>query len=193
MHVKRRKKKVYINVLAPKMFNEVEIGYILANSEYDVVGRILEVSLYKLTKNPLHQFIECKLKISRVSEGKAYTIYYGHEYFREYMKALFTKGTSYIDVYKDVSVKDGCIYRVYAGVFTLHRVNTSKKKAIRREIIGLFNGVNYLNKNEFIKDILFGVIDSKIMMISKKIYPVKWAGVQKIKVVRLKDLFLKGN
>lgn len=191
--MKRKKRKIYINVFTPKIFDEVEIGYILADSEYSVIGRTLEVSLYKLTKNPLHQFIKCKLKISNVIEGKAYTIYYGHEYFREYIKSLFTKGSSYVDIYKDVLVKEESIYRVHIGIFTLHRVNTSKKKAIRREVIKLFNEINVLNRDDFIRDILYGVFDSKIMTISKKIYPVKWAGVQKVKVVKAEGISLQNN
>ena len=37
-----------------------------------------------------------KLKITRIEDNMAYTIYYGHRYFREYMQTLFMKGTSYV-------------------------------------------------------------------------------------------------
>ncbi len=185
MHVKRKKKKRYINVFAPKIFDEVEIGIIITDPDHNVVGRTLEVSLYKLTKNPLHQFIKCKLRISRVLEEDAWTIYYGHEYFREYIKSLFMKGSSYIDVYKNIIMQDGTIYRALASIFTSHRINTSKKKVIRKNVSKLFDDINYDSNNEFIRDMLFGIIDSMIMRTSRKIYPIRWAGVQKVKVVRL--------
>jgi len=179
---RRRRKKVF-PVVSPSIFGEVEVGAILATSEEHVIGRRLEVQLSKLTNIPTHTFIKCKLKIIDVRNGVAYTEFDGMEYFREYIRALFMKGTSYVDVYRDIDV-DSNLFRVLTGVFTTSRINTSRKRAIRREVYNVFDW--YLDKrvDYFIRDALYGVIDTYIYKVSKKIYPIRWAGIIKIKKIK---------
>ncbi len=180
---RRRRRKKVIPVVSPPVLGEVEVAYVLAGDEDSLVGRRVEVQLSGLTSLPTHTFIKCRLRIVRVEDGVAYTEFDGMEYFREYVRALFMKGTSYVDVYRDVGIGDS-VFRVLTGVFTPKRINTSRKRAIRREVYNVFN--RYLRKdvNYFIRDALYGVIDTYIHKASKKIYPVRWAGIIKIKRVR---------
>ncbi|RLG60891.1 hypothetical protein DRN87_03415, partial [Candidatus Geothermarchaeota archaeon] len=115
----------------------------------------------------------------------AYTIYYGHQYFREYIQALFIRGTSYVDIYRDIEVEDGVRYRVLAGVYTTKRINTSRKRAIRRRVFKVLDKYNGRSNDEFLKAAIYGVIDAEIGSVARKIYPIRWVGIQKMKVVKL--------
>ena len=176
---RRRRKKSY-PVLSPPLFGETEVCTVLASNEEQLIGRRVEVQLSLLTTLPTHTFIKCRLRIVEVKDGIAYSEFDGFEYFREYVRALFMKGTSYVDVYRDVYIEDRG-YRVLAGVFTPKRINTSRKRAIRREVYRVFD--RYLKRDieYFIRNAVYGVIDTDIQKASKKIYPVRWAGIIKMK------------
>jgi len=179
----RRKRKKIFQVVAPDIFDNAEVGYIISSG--DVVGRTLEVPLISLTGFPLHNYINCRLKIYHTEDNKAYTIYYGHQYFREYIQALFIRGTSYVDIYRDIEVEDGVRYRVLAGVYTTRRINTSRKRAIRRRVFKVLDKYNGRSNDEFLKAAIYGVIDAEIGSVARKIYPIRWVGIQKMKVVKL--------
>lgn len=181
--IRRRRRKKVFTVVAPPLFGEAEVGSILAGSEDHVLGRRLEVQLSGLTMIPTHTFIKCRLRIVRVEDTFAYSEFDGMEYFREYIRALFMKGTSYVDVYRDIYI-DEYGFRVLAGIFTPKRINTARKRAIRRAVYRVFD--KYLGRDveHFIRDAVYGVIDTDIHKASKKIYPVRWAGIIKIKRVK---------
>jgi small subunit ribosomal protein S3Ae len=179
----RRKRKKYIKVLAPKLFDHKEIGYILADNVENVVGRTLEVPLYHLTSNPLHMYIKCKLFIDRVNGETAYTRYYGHQYYREFVRSLFMRGTSYIDVYKDLRINGDRTYRLTVGIFTPKRVSTSRKKAIRKNVMEALDKWMNSDEDTFLKEAIYGVIDNYISNVSRKVYPIRWCGIIKIKAV----------
>lgn len=179
---RRRRKKVF-PVVSPSIFGEVEVGSILASSEEHLIGRRLEVQLSGLTNIPTHTFIKCRLRIVEVRDGVAYSEFDGMEYFREYIRALFMKGTSYVDVYRDVYIDDWR-FRILTGVFTPRRINTARKRAIRRAVYNVFDKYIRKGRDLFIRDAVYGLIDTDIHKASKKIYPVRWAGIIKIKRIK---------
>jgi small subunit ribosomal protein S3Ae len=180
---KRRWRVSYFEVYAPSLFEEKYLGTIIGREAPKLIGRIIEVPMYSLTENPLHQFIKCKLKIVHVEESGAYTTYFGHEYFREYVRSLFNKSSSYVECIRDLDTSEGRLYRLPAGVFTTRRINTSRKKAIRRVVFETIERWSRRDDKSFIRDSIFGVIDSHIINSVRKIYPVRWAGIIKVKVV----------
>ena len=179
----RRRRKKVLTVLSPPLFGGVEVGNIIVGDIDHALGRRLETQLSSLTKIPTHMFIKCRFKIIEVRDGIAYTEFDGMEYFREYIRSLFMKGSSYVDIYRDIYI-DGLGFRIFSGVFTQRRINTARKRAIRREVYNVFNKYIDGDWGSFIKDAVYGVIDTDIYKASKKIYPVRWAGIIKIKRLR---------
>jgi len=182
---RRGRRKSIVRVLAPEYFENREVGYIIVSNPESSLNRTIEVPLVRLTEFPLHNYIVCKLKIVDVEDSTAYTIYYGHRYFREYIQALFMKGTSYVDIFRDITVKEGITYRIQAGVYTRRRISTSRKKAIRRRVFEVLDKYNGVENIKFLKTILYGVVDAEIGAVSRKICPIRWVGIQKMKVVKM--------
>ena len=181
----KRKRRHMVKILAPEYFENRDIGYLLTTRPESLVNRTLEVPLITLTEFPLHNYILCRLKIVDVVDETAYTIYYGHRYFREYIQALFMKGTSYIDIFRDVTVDEGIKYRIQAAVYTRRRVSTSRKRAIRRRVFKVLDKYNGSENVKFLKATLYGVIDAEIGAVARKISPIRWVGIQKMKVAKL--------
>ncbi len=180
---RKRRRKIIIPVRAPDVLGGVELPPIIATDLRSIIGRTYWVLLSDITGDIMHQFIKCKLKIIGVNESYAYTKYAGHEYFREYIRSLFIRGTSYVEAISDITVKEGYKYRVYAAVFTPKRITNSRKKAIRREIFKVYEKWNKKEDYIFTRDIIHGIIDSEIVKSVKKIYPIRWASIFKVKLV----------
>lgn len=178
-----RKRKAILTVYAPKVLGGSELPEILVDSVEKAIGRMYSVLLFDLTSDPSHQFIKCRLKIVEVQDNKAYTIYAGHEYLREYVRSLFIRGTSYVEIIRDITTVDGYHYRILAGVYTPKRINNSRKKAIRRSAFKVLDRWGNKENETFIRDAISGLIDKEIIMAAKKIYPVRWGGIQKIKLI----------
>ena len=176
----RHRKKRIIKVLSPKLFNNRELGYIPCYEPKNIIGRRLETILYNLTELPLHFYIKIKFKIVDVDGDTAYTEFDGLEYFREYIRSLFQRGTSYIDIYRDLMVED-MGYRIFIDIFTPKRINTSRKRAVRSLIHRYIDSLDYDSHDKFLTDLIYGVIDNEVVKLSRKIYPIRWGGVTKVK------------
>lgn len=185
--VKRRRKKSF-TVVAPPSLGEVELHEVLANDEKSLINRTYEPLLYDITEDLQHQNIVLRLKITRVEDGKAYTIFAGHSYVREYLRALIVRGTSFVKAFKDVETKDGYRYRVLAGAFTTRTINTSRKRAIRKIAFEILEKrAKELDNDAFIKGILFEKIASEIYNAAKKICPLRHVGILKTKLLSIPE------
>jgi len=178
-----RKRKVYLTVIAPKILGGIELPHIIVDEPIKAIGRTYPVLLFDLTNDPSHQFIRCKLKIVEVKDDKAYTIYFGHEYLREYIRSLFMRGTSYVECIRDITTTDNYRYRILVGIYTPKRINNARKKAIRRNVFNVLDRWNNKDNETFIRDAISGLIDKEVVIAAKKIYPVRWGGIQKVKLI----------
>jgi len=184
---RRGRKKLYVMVKAPELLGGKDLYYVIATEPKHLIGRNIEVLLSDLTGDFNHQFIKVKLKIVEVKDSYAYTVYNGHEYFREYERSFIMRGTSYVKAIRDVETKDGYKFRVRVSVFTTKRINNSRKKAIRRYVFEVLD--RWAEKSDhqtFIRDILFGKLDEEIKEVAKKVYPIRkdGTGIYKVKVLK---------
>ncbi|HIE37191.1 TPA: 30S ribosomal protein S3ae [Candidatus Geothermarchaeota archaeon] len=186
---RRGKKKFQIMVKAPELLGGMDLYYILATDPDLIKGRRIEVLLSDLTGDFNHQFIKVKLKITEVKDSYAYTVYDGHEYFREYERSFIMRGTSYVKAIKDIETKDGYKFRVRVGVFTAKRINNSRKKGIRRYVFDVLDKwAKKTDHQTFIRDILFGKLDEEIKKVARKVYPIRdGTGIYKVKVLKRKE------
>ena len=186
----KRKRKYYLTVQAPEILGGMTLNEIVATSKEGVIGRTYETLLADITGDINHQFKKIRFKIVKVEDSIAKTIYFGHEYFREYEKSLIMRGTSYVEAIKDVVTKDGYKYRIRVGVYTIKRINNSRKKAIRRLVFSLLDKWASRSDNEtFIKDMIFGKIDEEIKKVARKVYPIReGTGIMKVKLISIPEV-----
>jgi len=185
----KRKRKLYLTVQAPEILGGMMLNEIIATSKESVIGRTYETLLADITGDINHQFKKIRFKIVDVKDSVAKTIYFGHEYFREYEKSLIMRGTSYVEAIRDVTTKDGYKYRIRVGVYTTKRINNSRKKAIRRLVFSLLDKWASRSDNEtFIKDMIFGKIDEEIKKVARKVYPIReGTGIMKVKLISMPE------
>lgn len=184
----RKPRKKSFTVMAPASLGGVELHEVLANDGKKLINRVYEPLLYDVTEDLQHQNIVLRLKITRVEDEKAYTIFAGHSYIREYLRALIVRGTSFIKAFKEVETKDGYRYRIMVGAFTTRTINTSRKRAIRKIAFEVLeNRAKKLDNDSFIKEMLFEKLASEVYKAAKRICPLRHVGIVKAKLLSIPE------
>lgn len=171
-------------IKAPPYFGERIIGVTFSDDPAKLISRTVKASLYNLTDDPTKQYVIVKFQIVNVRDSIAETIFYGHEYDREFLRSLVRRGTSKIDGYYDVTTVDGYRLRVQCTVFTHARVRSGKKTTIRhlmREVVEA--SAKMLELGQFAQELVVGKTASDIYNSVKKILIPRHVGVVKSKVL----------
>ncbi|RLF16789.1 MAG: 30S ribosomal protein S3ae [Thermoprotei archaeon] len=178
-------RKKWFSVYAPPAFGLKEVASIPAFDERQLINRTVEVTLYDLTGDLSQLHIKLKFQIKYVDGDKAFTQFKGFELARDYIRSIVRRGSTKIEGFFDVETKDGARLRVATLALTLKRCKTSQAKAIRK-IMGeiVTTRASQLNFDEFIQEAVLGKIASEIFNKAKKIYPLRRAEVEKIKVLQ---------
>jgi|YelNatPaOPRAMG01_1025707.scaffolds.fasta_scaffold17611_4 small subunit ribosomal protein S3Ae len=189
MKTKRKTAKIQYTVLAPPYFGLAEIGKIIANEETSIIGRTVETTLYNITNDISQIHIKLRFRIIKVDNVKAYTVFYGHELTRDYVRHLIRRGLSLIRGIASVETKDNWKLRVTCMAVTAHRCQTSQKKAIRKIMMNIINQKSQqCNVDEFVQQMILGKIASEITNEARKLYPLRRVEIQKSKVIKLHEL-----
>ncbi len=179
---KRQKRKIdtwktkkWVDIMAPAMFGEQQIGETFSSDPASIMGRTLEVQLSKIIGDYSKQHVNLKFQVTGVSDNKASTRFVGHNITREYMRSLIRRKTTRIEGVSDVVTKDGVKVRVKAIALALGRAQTLQEKTIRKIMHDV--AARYakdMNFDKFIHDLVVGRIPSAMYRESGKIYPLKW-------------------
>lgn len=184
-------KELYV-IRAPSYFGNREIGTTLSDDTSKLIGRTVKVSLYNLTDDFSKQYIIIKFKIVRMNDGEAQTVFYGHEYGREFLRSLVRRGTSRIDGYYSLKTIDNVAMRVHSTVFTIKRECAGKKRMIRhvmKEV--LESSTSRLTLDQFAQELVLGKTASDIYNVVKKIILPRHVGIVKSKILSLpKEMLL---
>lgn len=176
--------KKWFTVYASSAFGFAELGEVPAFNEKQLLGRVMEVSLYDITKDISQLAIKLRFQIVKVEGNKAFTQFKGFELTRDYIRSIVRRGTTRVDSVVEVETKDGVRLRVFVMVVTKHRIKTSQARAIRKiakEIVE--EKAAKLDLDEFVQEAVLGKIASEVYNSAKKIYPLKKVEVRKIKVL----------
>ncbi|MDJ0269401.1 MAG: 30S ribosomal protein S3ae [Aigarchaeota archaeon] len=181
----KKPKQTYV-VYAPPYFGGRELGTTIAADPNHVLGRVLRTSLYALTDDFSKQYLLLKFKIVRLKDSVAETIFYGHEYGREFLRSLVRRGSTRIDGIFDVNTRDDFAMRITATVFTICRVSTSRQKAVRRVMREVIEeAATRLTHDQLAQEMVIGKTASDIFNAAKKIVLPRHVGIIKSKVLKL--------
>lgn len=176
--------KSWYMALAPSFFGNVELGTIPAADPDQLIGRIVEATLYDITSDFSHQNLKLFFQISKLEGKVANTIFKGHEYSRDYMRSLVRRRTTKIDGLFNLNTKDGYRLRISVSALTLSRIKTSQEKIIR----GIMNRTvrekaAELNLDSFVQEVVLGKIASDVYNEAKKVAPLRHVGISKSKLI----------
>lgn len=176
--------KDWYSIVSPPYFGGVEIGATPSGDPSKVIGRVLETTLYDITKDFSHQYLKLYFQVTGIQGEKVDTIFKGHEYGRDYLRSLVRRGSTRIDGVFSVVTKDGFKLRVSVTAFSAARVKTSQESGVRG-VMGkiLEEKAKTLAFDQFVQELVLGKTASDIYNEAKKIVPLRHVGVRKSKLV----------
>lgn len=184
------KLKSWYSVYSPPYFGGQEVALIPADDPSKLLGRVVEVTLYDLTRQDIqHMNIKLYFKIVKVDGSKAETVLKGHEYAREYLRSLVRRWSSRVDGMVNLTTKDGFRVRVFPIAFTRKRIKPSQESAIRKIMTEVVLGRGQqLAYDQLAQECVLGKLASDIFHRITKICPVKHVGIRKTKLLSMPEL-----
>lgn len=127
------KKKQWVEIVAPKVFNEKVIGESPMVDPAKLIGRPVLVNMMALTNDPKKQNVSLKFTISFIGDNKAKTKSYGYYLSVSFLRRLMRRATTRIDDSFLVETGDKLKVRVKPFMLTRKKVPGSIATALRAE------------------------------------------------------------
>jgi len=176
--------KAWYMVVAPPFFGNVELGTVPAEEPEQLIGRVVEATLYDITSDFSHQNLKMFFQIDKIEGKTARTLFKGHEYSRDYLRSLVRRRTTKIDGLFNLTTKDGYKMRVSVSALTLSRIRTSQEKIIRNMMDKTVKEkAAALTLDQFVQEMVLGKIASDVYNEAKKVAPLRHVGIRKSKLV----------
>jgi len=176
--------KGWYMVVAPSYFGNVELGAIPAQEPEQLIGRVVEATLYDITADFSHHFLKMFFQINEVDAKTAKTLFKGHEYSRDYLRSLVRRRTTKVDSLINLTTKDGYKLRIAVSALTLSRIKTSQEKIIRKMMDKtIHEKANALSLDQFVQEMVLGKIASDIYNQAKEVAPLRHVGIRKSKLL----------
>jgi small subunit ribosomal protein S3Ae len=176
--------KAWYMVVAPPFFGNVELGTVPAEEPEQLIGRVIEATLYDITSDFSHQNLKMFFQINKIEGKTARTLFKGHEYSRDYLRSLVRRRTTKVDGLFNLTTKDGYKMRVAVSALTLSRIRTSQEKIIRNIMDKTVKEkAAALTIDQFVQEMVLGKIASDVYNEAKKVAPLRHVGIRKSKLV----------
>ena len=183
------KVKQWFALIAPKLFNEVEVAQVPAQDAVHLLNRIVEMPLKDITKDLAHLYINVKLRVEEIKGKNAYTKFIGHAIAREYLQALGRKGRSMLYIIFSVTSSDGVVFKVKLLVVTNGKASAGQRTALRKKAVEfLSQKISNQEFGKFIQEVLYGKASSELHNVLKKIYPIKRVEIYKSELKEVFDI-----
>jgi small subunit ribosomal protein S3Ae len=173
-------------IVAPHFFGNIELGSVPAQEQNQLIGRIVEATLYDITGDFSHQYLKMFFQVNELDGKTAKTQFKGHEYSRDYLRSLVRRRTTKVDGLFNLTTKDGYKLRIAVSALTLSRIKTSQEKIIREIMQRIINEkASVLLLDQFVQEMVLGKIASDVYNEAKKVAPLRHVGIRKSKLIAL--------
>jgi small subunit ribosomal protein S3Ae len=181
--VTKGKKKNWYTIVAPKVFNEVEVGETSAYDVNDVIGRTVKASLMNFTRNIKKQSITVTLALKEVKDKKAFTEVSSYSTSPSAVKRLVRRRRDKVDDSFIALTSDGKKVRVKPMVLTRSNTSNSTLTALRHAVRYTFiSEIKKMTYGQFVDSVIADKIARDIKSSLSFIYPVRMVSVRAFKV-----------
>jgi len=169
--------------MAPKLFDEREIGRTMVAEPEHLIGRKISLSLIELTNNFEKFYMKFNFRVVKTEGNKAFTEFDSSECMQDYISRMILRRVRRIDTVQDLKTKDGVEIRVKGLAVISRRVKSSIQKKIRNDIKEM---IKEFVENSTFEEIVMSIINDELKNIilrqSRKTYPVRNFEVRKTQV-----------
>ncbi|HLC65383.1 MAG TPA: hypothetical protein VJI46_04640 [Candidatus Nanoarchaeia archaeon] len=178
------KKKIWYQIIAPKLFNEQPLGETIVYDPQEMVGKSLSVNLMVLTNDIKKQNINVTFKVDKLEGSKGRTSMVGYDIVPSSVKRLVRRSRDKIDLSFVCKTADNALIRVKPVLITKANAKGSVLTKIRVKCIELCTrSIAKLDYEKFLEEILSHHLQESLIGDLKKIYPLKTLEIRSMEIV----------
>jgi ribosomal protein S3AE len=175
------KKKAWLPIISPGMFNSQPVGEIYIDEPARAVGRIVTVSLMTLTGDPQRQNTHVSFKITKVENNQLHTQLVGYSIIPVAVRKMMRRGRDRISDSFVAKTQDGIALRVKPVLITRGRTTGSVLTHVRRQLrASIVRALAKQSFADFAKDIIAHKFQRELQMQLSKIYPLQICELQDV-------------
>ncbi len=180
---KTGKKKSWYKIVAPKVFNDAEVGETQAASPDDMIGRTISTSLMSLNRSIKKQNVTVKLKVREVKDNTGITDVHSYAMNPSGVKRLVKRRRDKIDDSFVCKTKDGKLVRVKPMILTRSNASNPTLTAMRHVARYAFaSRIMKVTYGQFIDEVLNDKIVKDVKRVVGYIYPVRMISIRSFKL-----------
>jgi small subunit ribosomal protein S3Ae len=180
--VDKWRKKKYFTVLAPKVFQERELGQSIAYDSASLEGRYVKTNLMMLTGNIKKQHVNITFKVIRVQGDTAFTMVDAYAVAPSAIKRRVRRQRDRIDESFQCVTKDNRIVRIKPLVLTRIKTSRSVKSALRNALLQyVVNFVRKVDYDSLVMDVIHEKFQKSIVNAVGKIVPIRFVDIRSMK------------
>ncbi len=188
------KKKRWVQIQAPKLFNEQIIGESFVGEPQELVGRHVTVSLMILTGDPQKQSVSVSFKITGVNNGMVTSELIGYQLVPSAAKKLMRRERSKIDDSFIVETSDKKYIRVKPMIITRGRTTNSVLALMTKlERAFIAKTISTMDFESFVRDVVQKKLQHGIGQLLRRLYPVAACEIRQMELIpaeKIKELGL---
>ncbi|MEM2915960.1 MAG: hypothetical protein QXT19_01185 [Candidatus Woesearchaeota archaeon] len=168
------KKKVWLPIIAPGLFNNQIIGEMYLAEDADPAGRRVTVSLTVLTGDPQKQNVHISFDVIKKENNQLLTKIVGYSIIPAAVRKMMRRARERIDDSFCVKTKDGVVVRVKPTMITRGKTKSSVLKDLRSKMrTFVAKSVASMSFVDFIKDLVAHKFQRQLQDALRKIYPLQ--------------------
>lgn len=178
------KKKRWLPIVAPELFNHALLGETMVVEPVEMIGKTINLSLMTLTGDLKKQSINVTFKVVGTHDNKAITEIIGYALSPSSIKRFVRRGRARIDTSFVCKTADDKAVRIKPFIVTAFDCSRSLASAIQKRTIECL--VREVTKKEYkhvVRDLVEGRLQSRLYDALKKITPLKIASIRIFEIV----------
>lgn len=180
-----KKKKLWLQILAPDIFGKAVIGESLVEDAKGLLGKKLHLSLMTLTGDMKKQHMSVSFVVDKIADNKGMTKIMGYEIAPASIRRQVRRGRNRVDASFVCQTKDGVKVRVKPFLLTAFETHRSKVSVIRRLIISyIATYAATYDFDVFFRDIISGKLQSRVREAVQNVYPIRSSEIRMLQVVK---------
>ncbi len=174
-----KKKKVWVQLLAPALFGKASLGETVVEEPKKVIGKTIELSLMSLTGDMKKQNVSVTFAVQDVADGMGQTQIVGYDVSPSSIKRVVRKGRGRLDASFICQTKDGKKIIIKPFFLTSHEIKRSILTSLRKYATACIATYCALYDYETVmKDVISGKLQSGLRTALHKIYPIKTSEIR---------------
>ncbi|MBI4146779.1 hypothetical protein HY489_05575 [Candidatus Woesearchaeota archaeon] len=189
------KKKKWVPILAPKLFNEQMLGESFVEESGSLVGRRASVSLMVLTNDPQKQAISVSFVVKSVENERAMTELVSYRMLPAAAKKLMRRRRSKIEDSFVVETADKKVLRVKPLIIARSHAKGSVMASMQKlERAFIAKAISKLDFDGFVRDVVQKKLQSSLGQTLRRLYPVGVCEIRMFELIsqeKVKELGIK--